>query len=133
MPNAWNRFSVTVPKTAAAPISRIGFELTSGAAWAGTVFIDSIGPTKGDAGLYTFESGSQGWVSAGGSITSVASSNAVVFAGAHSLAVDFGGTSTAATSTAYVSAPAARPGTTVVFHIWVPAGSGLSAVNPFVE
>ena len=42
--NAWNNISVTVPSNAALPLSRIGIEFTSSAAWDGTIYLDSVGP-----------------------------------------------------------------------------------------
>jgi hypothetical protein len=85
-----------------------------------------------DAAEYNFESGTQGWVSAGGIITGVATSTAEVYAGAQSLAVTINGSS-AASPYVYVSSPSTPAGKTVTFHIWFPTGSKISAVQPYVQ
>jgi hypothetical protein len=40
--NAWNTVTVTVPSYAATPITRIGVEAVTSAAWTGSIYIDSI-------------------------------------------------------------------------------------------
>ena len=84
-----------------------------------------------DTSQYGFESGTQGWASSGGMITGVSSSTAQAFTGTHSLAVQFSGTA-ADTRQVFLNAPPIPAGKTVTFHVWVPAGSGLTAVQPYV-
>jgi hypothetical protein len=65
-------------------------------------------------------------------ITGVSTSGTEVYAGAKSLAVQFSGTKSD-TQMVYVSSPATPVGKTVTFHIWIPAGSAVSAVQPYVQ
>ena len=39
---AWNTLTLTVPATAVTPLNRLGLRFTTGAAWTGTVYVDSI-------------------------------------------------------------------------------------------
>jgi hypothetical protein len=88
------------------------------------------GDASGAAPQYGFESGAQGWVSSGGMIAGVSPSTAQAFAGAASLAVRFNGSGT---QQVYVPAPATPAGTTITLHLWIPAGSALSWVQPYVQ
>ncbi len=85
-----------------------------------------------DSAQYNFESGTQGWATSGGMITSVASSTANAYAGTHSLAVSFNG-SGSDTQQAYVSNPSTPAGKVVTFHVWFPAGSKITAIQPYVQ
>ncbi len=89
-------------------------------------------PVAPDMAPYNFEGGTQGWASSGGMISGVSGSAAQAFAGTHSLAVQFSGTAADAQQVA-VSAPATPAGKTVTFHVWIPAGSGITAVQPYVQ
>jgi hypothetical protein len=40
--NAWNMITLTVPQTAIAPFQNLGIVFTTGAAWSGTCYIDSV-------------------------------------------------------------------------------------------
>ena len=40
--NAWNTITLTVPQTAIAPFQNLGITFTTGAAWSGTCYIDSV-------------------------------------------------------------------------------------------
>jgi hypothetical protein len=40
--NAWNTINLTVPQTAIAPFQDLGIVFTTGAAWSGTCYIDSV-------------------------------------------------------------------------------------------
>ena len=40
--NAWNTMTLTVPQTAIAPFQNLGITFTTGAAWSGTCYIDSV-------------------------------------------------------------------------------------------
>ena len=87
------------------------------------------GSTPADAAQYNFETSAQGWAISGAPLTGAASSTTRAFAGTHALAVNVGGQGTA---TVVVASPAAGPGKVVTFHIWIPSGSGLSSLQPFV-
>jgi len=101
--------------------------------WNGSAATISVAaPVAADAAPYNFESGTQGWASSGGMISGVSSSTAQAFAGTHSLAVQFSG-SHADTQQVFVSAPATPAGKTVTFHVWLPSGSGITAVQPYVQ
>jgi len=89
-------------------------------------------PVQADAAPYNFESGTQGWASSGGMISGVSSATTQAFAGTHSLAVQFSG-SHADAQQVFVGAPATPAGKTVTFHVWIPAGSAVTAVQPFVQ
>ncbi len=97
--------------------------------WNGAAANITVGAT--DTAQYNFESGTQSWASTGGVITGISSATVQKFAGTHSLAVQFNG-SGADTQYVYVAAPATPAGKTVTFHIWIPAGSKVTAVQPFV-
>lgn len=40
--DGWNALTLTVPPDAVAPLKRLGLKITTGAAWTGTVYVDSI-------------------------------------------------------------------------------------------
>ncbi len=40
--NAWNTLALTVPSNAATPLFELGVDVTTNAAWSGTVYVDSI-------------------------------------------------------------------------------------------
>jgi hypothetical protein len=91
----------------------------------------TITATPSDPAQYNFESGAQGWASTGSGISGVASSTAEAFQGTHSLAVTVA-ESAAGSPIVAVSSPTTPAGATVTFHVFVPTGSGISAVQPFV-
>ncbi len=97
-----------------------------------TVSISIAAPVVPDTAPYNFESGTQGWASSGGMISSVSTSSAQAFAGTHSLALQFSG-SHADTQQVFVSAPATPAGKTVTLHVWIPVGSGITAVQPYAQ
>jgi hypothetical protein len=82
-----------------------------------------------DGSKYHFENGTQSWSSSGAPIAGVASSTARAFAGTGSLAVSFNGA--AGSQTIFVRSPATPAGALVTFRIWVPASSGITAVQPY--
>ena len=86
-------------------------------------------PPSGDLAKYNFESGTQAWTSDGAPIAALARSTARAFAGTSSLAVTFKGA--AGSPSAFVRSPGALAGKTVSFRIWVPSGSGITAVQPY--
>ena len=101
---------------------------------AGTPPADAGTPTPpappADAAQYGFESGDQGWISGGAPITGASSGSAQNFAGTHSLAVTINGA--AGAQTVKVSSPPVPAGRLVTFHVFVPAASQLSSVQPYV-
>lgn len=91
----------------------------------------ALPPPGGDGAQQCFELSSQGWTSGGAPITEIAMSSDQKFAGAHSLSVNFSGA--AGTATAAVSAPPVPAGRPVTFHVWIPGGSKITAIQPFVQ
>ncbi len=79
---------------------------------------------------YDFETGVDGWVAGGAPITGLVSSKNEAFAGTKGLAVKFSGAK--GTSSAYVENPGTPAGNTVTFHIWIPANSKISWIQPYV-
>ena len=88
------------------------------------------GTTSADPARYGFESGTQAWATSGGMITRVASSTTRAFAGTRSLAATFNGA--AGTQTVRVSSPGTPRSATVTYRVWVPSGSRITAVQPYV-
>lgn len=85
-----------------------------------------------DDAPYNFESGVQGWAYSGAPLAGVSSSSIQAWAGSRSLAVAVAGSS-AGSARAYVASPSVPAGRTVTFRVWIPAGSRLSAVHPYVQ
>jgi hypothetical protein len=81
---------------------------------------------------YHFEEDPQDWTSSSAMVTGLETSDAQAQEGTRSLAVHFGGSETG-TATVAVSGPLAPAGATVTFHLWIPANSILSWVQPFVQ
>ena len=111
-------------------IGVFGSGWTPNYAWNGNAATITVGSS--DTAQYNFEAGTQGWATSGGMITGVSSSGTQAFAGAKSLAVQFGGSS-GGTQQAYIASPTTPAGKTVTFHVWIPAGSAVTAVQPFVQ
>ena len=84
-----------------------------------------------DLSQYNFETGTQGWTGTGGAIVNVASTTARAFLGAQSLAVSFN-SSHSDTQQVYVPLPSVAAGKTVTLHVWIPGGSAVYAVQPYV-
>jgi hypothetical protein len=84
----------------------------------------------GDPAQYNFESSAQAWTSTGAAIASVARSTDRAFAGVASLKVAFGASS--GDGFAKVLNPPVPAGRTVTFRIWIPSGTTLTAVQPYV-
>jgi hypothetical protein len=123
----------TAPATAAAGTYQLAVGMF-GANWSPmyswTSAAASLTVAAGDAAQYGFESGTQGWVSGGAPISGVSSSTAQHFAGAHALAVSLSGAS--GSQTVKVASPAVAAGKLVTFHVWIPSGNAISAVQPYV-
>jgi hypothetical protein len=79
---------------------------------------------------YNFDSSAQGWLSSGAPISSLASSTDRAFAGTGSLKVNF--STSAGDGYAKVTSPSVPAGSLVTFHIWVPSGGKITAVQPYV-
>jgi hypothetical protein len=114
-------------KAGGVPLAATGGGGGSGGTDAG---VDAGSGGTSDASKYNFETSTQSWVSAGGIITGVSSSTAKAYAGTHSLAVNISGA--AGNSTVSVANPATPAGATVTFRIWIPSGSGLGSLQPYV-
>jgi len=80
---------------------------------------------------YDFETGTQSWTSSGAPITSVSQSTTQHFSATHSLAVNFNGA--AGSPLAYVASPSTPAGKTVTFHVWIPSGSKITSIQPYVQ
>lgn len=89
--------------------------------------------TSSDTAQYNFEGSTQGWASSGGMITGVTASKTQHFAGFYSLAVKFASPAAGDTQMAYVANPTTPAGSTVTFHVWVPAASKITAIQPYVQ
>ncbi len=81
-----------------------------------------------DTAKYNFESTTQGW-SATGNVSAVASSTDRAAAGTRSLKLSLG---SSGSGSARVSNPSVPAGATVTFHVWLPTGNTVSAVQPYV-
>ena len=81
---------------------------------------------------FNFESSSQGWAGGGGIVSGVAISTAQQFAGNQSLAVNFTGASSG-TGSPSVGNVAIAAGTTITLHVWVPGGSKITALQPYIQ
>ncbi len=81
---------------------------------------------------YGWEDGTTlGWTHSGGPITGVANSSARAYSGLRSLAVAL--TANGGSGRAYVSSPPVPAGASVTFRVWIPAGSAITAVQPYVQ
>ncbi|HVW24759.1 MAG TPA: hypothetical protein VHC69_05285 [Polyangiaceae bacterium] len=85
---------------------------------------------SGDLAEYNFESSTQSWMTSGGMLVSDQSSTDRAFAGTHSLKVNVNGA--AGTQTVHVASPAVTAGKLVTFHVWLPAGSSIASIQPYV-
>jgi hypothetical protein len=85
-----------------------------------------------DLAQFNFESSLQGWTGGGGLVSGVANSAAQHFAGNQSLAVNFNGSSSGSSS-ASVGNVAISAGTTITFHVWIPSGSAVTTLQPYLQ
>jgi hypothetical protein len=85
-----------------------------------------------DPAQYHFETDTQRWSASGAQISGIATSSARHLAGNQSLAVNFNGT-TAGTSSVSVGDVAVAVGTTITFRVWIPGGSAITAVEPYLS
>jgi hypothetical protein len=84
-----------------------------------------------DTAQFNFETDPQGWYAGGSQIAGVATSTAQHYAGRRSLAVNFSGTA-GGTSSLTVDNVAVLPGTNINFRVWIPSGSQISALQPYL-
>jgi hypothetical protein len=84
-----------------------------------------------DTAQFNFEGGTQGWTGGGGIVSSVATSAAQHFVGNQSLAINFNGGS-AGTASPSVGNVAVAAGATITFHVWIPIGSKVTALQPYI-
>ncbi len=89
------------------------------------------GSSATDLAQFNFEASVQGWTGGGGIVSGVATSTAQYFAGNQSLAVNFNST-TNGTGSPSVGNVAINPATTITFHVWIPSGSTVTALQPFL-
>ncbi len=81
---------------------------------------------------FSFESSSQGWTGNGGIVSGVVTSTARHYDGNQSLAINFNGAS-AGTASPSVGNVAIATGTTITFHVWIPTGSKVTALQPYLQ
>ncbi|MCE9671247.1 hypothetical protein LY474_25900 [Myxococcus stipitatus] len=86
------------------------------------------GGTGGGRG-HGFETSLEGWTSAGASLQSATLSTARAWSGTRSLAVPF--TGTAGNGVVSVLGAAVPSGAVITFHVWIPTGSAITAIQPF--
>jgi hypothetical protein len=84
-----------------------------------------------DTAQFNFEASAQGWTGGGGIVSGVATSTVQSFAGSQSLAVNFNG-SAKGTASPSVGNVAIAAGTTITYHVWVPDGSKVTALQPYI-
>jgi hypothetical protein len=89
-------------------------------------------PPPSPSVAYDFENGLQGWTSWGAPAQKVATSSTKAFSGRQSLAVTVAGTPNGAAKV-MVPGPSVPAGRTVSFHVWIPSGSRISGLQPFVQ
>ena len=85
-----------------------------------------------DTAQFNFETDTQGWYGGGGIISGVAASTAQHFAGNQSLAVNFAGAASGSSS-ASVNSVAVVPGSTITFNVWIPSGSKVTTLQPYLQ
>jgi len=95
-------------------------------------------PAFSDSETYNFESSTQGWAAYVGKgnvsgISTVTTSSTEFFEGSKSLAVTFNPNNYTSSPQVYVASPSVAPGSTVQFEVWIPAGSTVIGLEPFVE
>jgi len=100
-----------------------GFSPEAKATTSGTAIVD---PAQ-----FNFEASAQGWTGGGGIVSSVATSTAQHFGGNQSLAVNFNGAA-AGTASPSVGNVAVSTGMTITFRVWIPSGSTVTTLQPYL-
>lgn len=85
-----------------------------------------------DPAQFHFETDPQRWSASGSQISGIATSTTRDYAGNQSLAVNFNG-ATAGTSSVNVNDVAVTAGTTITFRVWIPSGSQITTVEPYLQ
>jgi aryl-phospho-beta-D-glucosidase BglC (GH1 family) len=130
--NTYN-WSWTAPTTTGTYTVSVGvFNST----WSTTYYWGSNAATttvaNSDSAQYNFETGTQSWTSTGGMICGLSSSTTQAVAGTHALAVAINSTGSGSQQV-YISAPSTAAGKTITFHVWIPSGSAISSIQPYVQ
>ncbi len=84
-----------------------------------------------DPAQFNFESSSQNWSGGGGIVSGVATSATQKFSGNQSLAVNLNGVA-AGTASPSVGNVAITPGTTITIRVWIPSGSTVTTLQPYL-
>ncbi|MFO1476561.1 MAG: cellulase family glycosylhydrolase [Verrucomicrobiota bacterium] len=92
----------------------------------------AISGVNPDPAQFNFETDAQGWSGNGGIVSGVASSAVQHYAGARSLAVNFKSASSG-TASPSVGNLSVLPGITINFHVWIPNGSKVTALQPYMQ
>jgi hypothetical protein len=85
-----------------------------------------------DPAQFNFETDPQRWAAGGSPIAGIAASTAQHFAGRQSLAVNFNGTA-AGSSSVSVGDVVVTAGATITFHVWIPSGSKITVLQPYLQ
>jgi fibronectin type 3 domain-containing protein len=85
-----------------------------------------------DPAQFNFETDPQDWFGGGGIISGVATSTTQHYAGNQSLAVNFNGTG-AGSSSVSVGGVVVPAGKTITFHVWIPGGSQITTLQPYLQ
>ena len=105
---------------------------SSGASGFSTEASASTPGTNPDPTKYHFETDTQSWTPNGAQVTGVATSTAQHYAGQRSLAVNFSSTA-AAVSSVETSGVVVPSGATITFHVYIPAGSQITTIEPYLQ
>ncbi len=81
---------------------------------------------------FHFETDTQRWRSEGSQIAGVETSTAQAYAGNQSLAINFNGTA-GGTSVVTLNSAVVPNGATVTFRLWIPAGSTITTIEPWLQ
>jgi hypothetical protein len=84
-----------------------------------------------DVAYYNFESTTQGWLSGYGPMLSTQRTTLIANAGIASLQVNFNITASSTQEVGLNAAPTPA-GSSVAFHVWIPAGSTMGWIQPYV-
>lgn len=84
-----------------------------------------------DPAQFNFESSVQSWTGGGGIVSGVATSATQKFSGNQSLAVNFNGAA-AGTASPNVGNVSIIPGTTITIRVWIPSGSTITTLQPYL-
>jgi hypothetical protein len=121
-PHAAVRLGIAVNRPGGAPAI-----LLDNMRFGGTLSLPAMTPALGLQ--YNFERGGN-WAGHDGIVTGAANSSAQWFLGGSSLRVDINGSTDGRVFT--TPAPAPPPGTTVSYHVFIPGGAPVVAVQPYV-